>query len=78
MCVCLTAALLAEAERLYSRAEAGLSELPFSCRPGIFAARHIYEQIGKHIAAADYDSITKRAFTTKMEKQMSFRSGSLG
>ena len=60
--------LLAEAERLYSRAEAGLSELPFSCRPGIFAARHIYEQIGKHIAAADYDSITKRAFTTKMEK----------
>ena len=60
--------LLVEAERLYNRAEAGLSELPLSCRPGIFAARHIYEQIGKHIAAADYDSITKRAFTTKMEK----------
>ena len=60
--------LLVEAERLYSRAEAGLSELPISCRPGIFAARHIYEQIGKHIAAADYDSITRRAFTTKIEK----------
>ncbi len=60
--------LLDEAERLYSRAEAGLSELPISCRPGIFAARHIYEQIGKHIAAADYDSITRRAFTTKIEK----------
>ena len=59
---------MVEAERLYNRAEAGLSELPLSCRPGIFAARHIYEQIGKHIAAADYDSITKRAFTTKMEK----------
>ena len=60
--------LLLEAERLYQRAEAGLSELPLSCRPGIFAARHIYEKIGKHIAAADYDSITNRAFTTKIEK----------
>ena len=60
--------LLLEAERLYQRAEAGLSELPLSCRPGIFAARHIYEKIGKHIAAANYDSITNRAFTTKIEK----------
>ncbi len=60
--------LLAEAERLYNRAEAGLSGLPISCRPGIFAARHIYSQIGKHIASAGYDSITKRAFTTKSEK----------
>ena len=60
--------LLFEAENLYSRAEAGLSELPLSCRPGIFAARHIYERIGKHIAAANYDSITNRAFTTKIEK----------
>ena len=53
---------------MYHRAEAGLSELPLSCRPGIFAARHIYERIGKHIAAADYNSITNRAFTTKIEK----------
>ena len=60
--------LLVEAEHLYQRAEAGLSELPLSCRPGIFAARHIYERIGKHIAAANYDSITNRAFTTKFEK----------
>ena len=60
--------LLLEAEYLYHRAEAGLSQLPFSCRPGIFAARHIYEKIGKHIAAANYDSITNRAFTTKIEK----------
>jgi phytoene synthase len=60
--------LLFEAEQLYHRAEAGLSELPLFCRPGIFAARHIYERIGKHIAAANYDSITNRAFTTKIEK----------
>ena len=60
--------LLLEAEHLYHRAESGLSELPLSCRPGIFAARHIYERIGKHIAAANYDSITNRAFTTKIEK----------
>ncbi len=60
--------LLIEAELLYNRAESGLSQLPLTCRPGIFAARHIYERIGKHIAAANYDSITTRAFTTKIEK----------
>ena len=60
--------LISEAEILYSRAEAGLSALPLSCRPGIFAARHIYEQIGRHIASADYDSVTKRAYTSQLEK----------
>ena len=60
--------LLSEAENLYNRAEAGLSALPLSCRPGIFAARHIYEQIGRHIASKNYDSISDRAFTTKLEK----------
>ena len=60
--------LLIEADRLYLRAEAGLSCLPLKCRPGIFAAKHIYDKIGKHIAASNYDSISKRAYTSKVEK----------
>ena len=60
--------LLNEAEKLYLRAQTGLSCLPIGCRPGIFAARHIYERIGKHIASYNYNSITKRAYTTKLEK----------
>ena len=60
--------LLLEAEKLYLRAQTGLSSLPISCRPGIFAARHIYERIGKHIAAYDYNSVTNRAYTTNLEK----------
>ncbi|MEM1049766.1 MAG: phytoene/squalene synthase family protein [Pseudomonadota bacterium] len=60
--------LLAEAARLYFRSEAGISALPLSCRPGIYAARHIYARIGRRIAAADYDSITRRARTNLSEK----------
>lgn len=60
--------LLEEADRLYTRAEAGISTLPRSCRPGIYAARYIYAGIGRHIAAADYDSVTTRAHTGLSEK----------
>ena len=60
--------LLDEADRLYRRAGAGLFTLPKSCRPGVFSARHIYAQIGKHIVSAKYDSINRRAYTSKIEK----------
>ncbi|SIS50838.1 phytoene synthase [Roseivivax lentus] len=60
--------LLAEATRLYLRAEAGLSALPVDCRPGIYAARHIYDGIGGNLARAGHDSITRRARTTKAQK----------
>ncbi|QFS84744.1 15-cis-phytoene synthase [Roseivivax sp. THAF40] len=60
--------LLAEATRLYLRAEAGLSALPFDCRPGIYAARHIYDGIGGNLARAGHDSITQRARTSKAQK----------
>ncbi|MEM7746062.1 MAG: phytoene/squalene synthase family protein [Pseudomonadota bacterium] len=60
--------LLAEADRLYSRAEAGIVALPRGCRPGIYAARYIYAGIGRHIRAADYDSVTRRAHTGLSEK----------
>ena len=59
----LTRRLLAEADRLYFRSEAGIAALPLSVRPGIAAARHIYAAIGTEIARAGHDSITRRAYT---------------
>ncbi|MEM1268276.1 MAG: phytoene/squalene synthase family protein [Pseudomonadota bacterium] len=55
--------LLAEARRLYHRAETGIADLPLACRPAIFAARLIYAAIGTEVARADHDSITHRAHT---------------
>lgn len=53
--------LLAEAEMLYTRAQAGILLLPVGCRPGIAAARRIYSEIGVQIASQNYDTITMRA-----------------
>ncbi|MFN3846063.1 MAG: 15-cis-phytoene synthase [Paracoccaceae bacterium] len=64
----VTARLLREADRLYMRSEAGVQALPFACRPGIFAARHIYAGIGGHVARAGFDSVTVRARTGKAQK----------
>lgn len=64
----LTARLLAHADALYSRAESGIPALPFACRPGIFAARHVYAGIGGAVARGGYDSITRRARTTARQK----------
>lgn len=60
--------LLAEAQRLYLRSEAGVSGLPANCRMGIFAARQIYAAIGTEIRRAGYDSVTRRARTGKGRK----------
>jgi phytoene synthase len=59
----VTMRLLAEAERLYLRAEAGLAALPPECRPALFAARFIYADIGRQVARMGGDSITGRART---------------
>lgn len=64
----LTARLLAEADRLYTRAEAGIATLPLDCRPGIGAARHIYAAIGTNLARAGHDSITQRSRTSGRQK----------
>ncbi len=64
----LTRRLLGEAQKLYFRAEAGVGALPFACRPGIYAARHIYAGIGGAIARAGYDSISVRARTGSARK----------
>ncbi|MFO6465224.1 15-cis-phytoene synthase [Jannaschia sp. KMU-145] len=60
--------LLAEARRLYDRSEAGVAALPVAVRPGILAARHIYDGIGGSIRRAGHDSITVRARTSKAQK----------
>ncbi|MEM8580272.1 MAG: phytoene/squalene synthase family protein, partial [Pseudomonadota bacterium] len=64
----VTKSLLAEAQRLYYRAEAGIVALPRSARPGIFAARYIYAAIGGKLARSGYDNINHRAHTSKAHK----------
>ena len=60
--------LVLEANRLYFRAEAGISALPVSCRPGIYAARFIYAGIGGRLSRLRYDSLAVRARTSRTQK----------
>lgn len=60
--------LLAEANTLYVRAEAGIPALPLGARPAIFAARHIYAGIGRAIARQGYDTLHQRAHTSRAGK----------
>jgi 15-cis-phytoene synthase len=62
------ARVLAEAQRLYERADAGLDLLPAGCRPGIRAARLLYAAIGTKVAAQGFDSVSRRATTSLGEK----------
>jgi phytoene synthase len=60
--------LLREADRLYHRSEAGIRKLPLRARPGIYAARHCYDAIGRALSRNGHDSITTRATTTRAHK----------
>jgi phytoene synthase len=60
--------LLAEADRLYARAAAGTVELPFSCRPGINAARLLYAAIGHGVARAGSAAMQRRVRVSSREK----------
>lgn len=60
--------LLLIADRHYKRSEWGISKLPFSVRPGIFAARFIYAEIGREVERNDYDSVTQRAYVNQGRK----------
>jgi 15-cis-phytoene synthase len=62
------ARLLAEAEQLYIRANAGIALLPANCRPGIRAARLIYAAIGHAVEKQRFDSIRSRAFVPTATK----------
>lgn len=55
------ARLLEESERLYARAECGVSALPRDCRPAIQAARLVYAEIGHELARRGHDSVRQRA-----------------
>ncbi|MEM7642508.1 MAG: phytoene/squalene synthase family protein [Pseudomonadota bacterium] len=60
--------LLAEARRLYHRSETGVARLPIAARPGILAARHIYDGIGSEVRRAGFDSVSGRAHTCGWQK----------
>lgn len=57
----VVARLLAAADILYARSEAGIAGLPPACRPAIRAARLIYAEIGREIARNGFDSVGTRA-----------------
>ena len=60
--------ILEMAESLYRRAEWGISQLPVSVRPGIFAARSIYADIGREIERRQVDSVSQRAIVSRRRK----------
>ncbi len=60
--------LLRAADALYRRADSGIAQLPASCRPGIFAARHLYREIGAEVARRGFDSISARARVPAVRK----------
>ncbi|MDC1396577.1 phytoene/squalene synthase family protein [Octadecabacter sp.] len=64
----MTSRLLAEAHRLYLRSEAGVPALPRDARTGIYVARFIYDGIGTQLRRANFDNITQRAHTSKVQK----------
>lgn len=53
--------ILEVADDLYTRAEWGITQLPVSVRPAMFAARSIYAEIGREIERRQYDSVSQRA-----------------
>jgi len=56
------------AESLYERAETGIARLPVGCRPGIYAARLLYAEIGHEVARNGYDSVSQRAVVPAARK----------
>jgi 15-cis-phytoene synthase len=56
--------LLDAADALYGRATLGIENLPRSCRPGIYAARALYAEIGRELERRDLDSVSERAVVT--------------
>ena len=64
----LVVRLLDEAETLYLHSEAGIARLPADCRPAIYAARFLYAEIGREVARAGHDSVTRRAVVPQARK----------
>lgn len=64
----MVARLLAEADRLYVRSEAGIAALPRPARMGIWTARLIDAGIGGQVRRQGCDSISRRAHTSRSQK----------
>jgi len=64
----VTARLLAMAEALYARADAGIHGLDPAFRPAIFAARHLYAGIGARLRATGLNNIDRRTVLPTLGK----------
>jgi 15-cis-phytoene synthase len=62
------ARLLAEADRLYVRAQTGIACLPALCRPAILTAALLYAEISRQLESLSLDSITHRASVPTLDK----------
>ena len=60
--------LLNAADKLYERVGQGIAELPTACRPGIGAARTLYQEIGRQVERNGLDSVTQRAVVSGRRK----------
>ena len=60
--------LLDAADALYDRATFGIEHLPRTCRPGIYAARALYAEIGRELERRGLDSISQRAVVSGRRK----------
>ena len=60
--------MLNEADLRYQRADEGIRQLPRRCRPGIWAARRLYAEIGQRVAQTGYDPISQRAVVSGTRK----------
>jgi phytoene synthase len=60
--------LLDAADALYGRATRGIAHLPRACRPGIYAARALYAEIGREVERRGLDSISQRAVVSARRK----------
>ncbi|MEJ2577312.1 MAG: phytoene/squalene synthase family protein [Gammaproteobacteria bacterium] len=60
--------LLAVADGLYRRADSGIARLPWRCRPGIYAARLLYDEIGREVGRRGFDPVSGRAVVAAARK----------
>jgi phytoene synthase len=60
--------LLDAADALYDRATPGIEHLPRGCRPGIYAARALYAEIGRELERRGLDSVSARAVVSAGRK----------
>jgi len=60
--------LLRAADLLYERADDGIAQLPWGCRPAIAAARVLYAEIGRQVERNGCDSVSRRAVVPSARK----------